>query len=444
MNLSKSSFGHRFRLPFFAVLALSFAITTNLLINVSGARAQALSGIQGTVTDESGAVIPDAKVSVRNNATGVVTNTVTSSAGTYTVTDLIPGTYAVKVEKQGFRVSQSNDVIVEAGGKQATADAVLKAGTETEVIEVVASPIALETSQPDVGTVVETKMVEELPIIFGGRGRQIDNFLFLTPGVQGGNFEHRINGGVSFQNEVVFNGVDANQSETQGFQSNINPPYEMISEFRVLTSNFSAQYGLAQGVAYYQFASGSNQLHGDAFEINRNDYFDARSTDRAAAGESVPVDKEHNFGFSVGGPVWMPKVYNGKNRTFFHVSAEWYRLNQGDTGTGTVPTPAMKQGDFSALADRFGNPIKIFVPAQISAACQAALPTGVGPGNQFPGNMIPQGCFSANSASLIPLIPDPDFPNPITPFQSNLESQAGVLPTRQTSWGFSIDHNLTE
>src|SRR5215475_899663 len=401
MNLSKSSFGHRFRLPFFAVLALSFAITTNLLINVPAAQAQALSGIQGTVTDESGAVIPDAKVSVRNNATGVVTNTVTSSAGTYTVTDLIPGTYTVKIEKQGFSTWESKNVTVEAGGKQAAADAVLKAGATTEIVEVSASSIALETSQPDVGTVVESKMVEELPIIFGGRGRQIDNFLFLTPGVQGGNFEHRINGGVSFQNEVVFNGVDANQSETQGFQSNINPPYEMISEFRVLTSNFSAQYGLAQGVAYYQFASGGNSLHADAFEIMRNDYFDARPTDVAAAGNPVPTDKEHNYGFSVGGPVWIPKAYNGKNKTFFHVSAEWYRQNQGASGTGTVPTAAMKQGDFSALTDTSGNPIKIFVPAQISAACQTAL-GAVGPGSQFPGNKIPTGCFSANAQSMLP------------------------------------------
>src|SRR5262249_6833689 len=297
----------------------------------------------------------------------------TSSVGTYTVTDLIPGTYTVKIEKQGFSVWQSTNVVVEAGGKQATADAALKTGAATDIIEVVANPIALETSQPDVGTVVETKMVEDLPIILNGRGRQIDNYLFLTAGVQGGNFEHRINGGVSFQNEVVFNGVDANQSETQGFQSNINPPHEMVSEFRVLTSNFSAQYGLAQGVAYYQFASGSNQLHADAFEIMRNDYFDARPTDRSASGDPVLTDKEHNYGFSVGGPVWIPKVYNGKDKTFFHVSAEWYRQNLGSSGTGTVPTAAMKQGDFSALTDTKGNPIPIFVPAQIPAACHTTL-----------------------------------------------------------------------
>src|SRR5215470_15425295 len=423
-----------FRFSCFAVLTFSLVFVASLFVCVPNSQAQALSGIQGTVVDETGAVVPDAAVSATNNATGIVTRTTTSSVGSFTITDLIPGVYTVKIEKQGFNSWQSNNVTVEAGGKQAAADAVLKAGATTEIVEVSASSIALETSQPDVGTVVESKMVEELPIIFGGRGRQIDNFLFLTPGVQGGNFEHRINGGVSFQNEVVFNGVDANQSETQGFQSNINPPYEMISEFRVLTSNFSAQYGLAQGVAYYQFASGSNRLHADVFEIMRNDYFDARPTDIAAAGNPVPTDKEHNYGFSVGGPVWVPKLYNGKNKTFFHVSAEWYRQNQGASGTGTVPTAAMKQGDFGALTDTSGNPIKIFVPAQISAACQAALPGGVGPGNQFPGNVIPTGCISANAQTLIPLIPGPDVNNPITPFQSNFESQAGVLPTRQTSW----------
>lgn len=449
MNLVSNFVFRRFRLHSLGILGCGSIFLAGLMLDVPSAKAQALSGIQGTVTDESGAVVPDAKVSVHNNATGVVTNTVTSSAGTYTVTDLIPGTYTVKIEKQGFRAWQSNEVIVEAGGKQSTADATLKAGSATEVVEVTASPIALETSQPDVGTVIEKKLVDELPTILGGvggvgpRGRQIDAFLFLTPGVQGGAFEHRINGGVSFQNEVVFNGIDANQSETQGFQSNINPPFEMVSEFRVLSSTFSAQYGLAQGVAYYQFASGGNALHGDAFEIMRNDYFDARPTDVAAQGKPVPADKEHNYGFSVGGPVWIPKVYHGRDKTFFHVSAEWYRLNQGSSGTGTVPTAAMKQGDFSALANTQGNPIPIFVPARISAACQAALPAGVGPGNRFPGNIIPQGCFSAASKSLIPLIPDPDVTNPVTPFQSNFESQAGVQATRQTSWGFSIDHNLT-
>jgi hypothetical protein len=433
------------------VLAIGFL----LLCLPAGLRAQALSGIAGTVTDESGGTVSEAQVTVTNTATGELSHATTSSFGTYTITDLNPGSYTVKIEKPGFEASIVTGVNVEGGGKQASADAILKTGSSSQSIEIAAQAITLETSQPELGTVVESKLVEELPIIMGsnsgagGRGRQIDNFLFLTPGAQGGNFEHRINGGVSFQNEVVFNGVDANQSETQGFQSNINPPYELISEFRVLRNVFSAQYGLAQGVAYYQFASGTNTLHGDVFEIMRNDYFDAPGLTPNVAGRPN-VDKEHNFGFSLGGPVYVPKVYHGKDKTFFHVSSEWYRLNAGVGGTLSVPTAAMKNGDFSGLfrVDNTGAqfPIPIYVPGVISATCQAALGP-IGPGQQFPGNIIPQGCISASAKALLPLIPDPDIaPNPNNPtsvFFGNKRSQLTNLPTRQTSWGFSIDHDLT-
>jgi hypothetical protein len=421
-------------------------LTACCLMLTSPARlhAQALSGMTGTVTDNTGAVVPGANVTMTNDETGVASHAVTTSAGTFSVTDLNPGTYTVKIDKSGFQTSVQKNTVVEAGGKKTTVEAVLKPGSTNETVEVRAEAVALESEQPDVGAVVERKLVEELPILMGqssgagGRGRQIDNFLFLTPGVQGGNFEHRINGGVSFQNEVVFNGINANQSETQGFQSNINPPYEMVGEFRVLSSVFSAQYGLAQGVAYYQFASGTNALHGDVFEIMRNDFFDSRSAVDRAAGNRIRADKEHNFGFTLGGPVFFPKIYNGKNKTFFHLSAEWYRLNSGISDTDTVPTAAMKNGDFSALVDAAGNPIPIFVPGVISSTCQAALP-GVGPGQQFPGNIIPAGCISANSQALLPLVPDPDLPG----FTENRTSLITSLPTRQTSWGFSIDHNLT-
>src|SRR6266566_3768756 len=253
-----------------------------LLASVWGTlHAQGLSGITGTITDPSGAVVPGAK----------------------------------------------------------------------DTVEVVAEQIALETTQPQLGTIVENKLVEEVPILIGGgpgnigaRDRQIDDYLFIAPGVQGGEFSHRINGGVDFENEVMFNGVVANQSETQGLQSNINPPFEMVSEIQVLTSNFSAQYGLAQGVASYQFASGTNTLHGDAFEINRNTMFNAAGanpsgTTSTKKGPTPPLH-QNSFGFSLGGPVWIPKLYGGRNKTFFHFSADWFRQNIQDQGTYTVPTAA--------------------------------------------------------------------------------------------------------
>src|SRR5438105_6931547 len=164
----------------------------------------------------------------------------------------MPGTYTVKIEKGGFATWVSKGVIVDPGGKQSSADAILKTGVATETVEVIANPISLETSQPELGAVVENKVLEELPNQIGGLGRQIDSFLFLAPGVTGDSFSHRINGGLDFQNEVVFNGVPIAFAETQGFQFYINPPYESLKEFTVLQGSFSAQYGLSQGVAQYQ------------------------------------------------------------------------------------------------------------------------------------------------------------------------------------------------
>ncbi len=417
------------------VLAAHLAVCLLLLSAPLRLDAQALSGVTGTVTDDSGAVIADAKVTVTNNSTNVVNSTVTSSAGTFTIIDLTPGSYTVSIEKVGLKTWVSRNVTVDVG-RNTSVDAVMKAGDVTEKIEVTAESIALETTQPELSTLLETKVLEEIPNQINGLGRQIDNFLTLTPGVTGDSFSHRINGGLDFQNEVVFNGVVANQSETQGFQTIINPPYELVSEFRVLSSVFSAQYGLAQGVASYQFASGTNTLHGDAFEILRNSYFDAKDAVTAAAGLPTSVDRENNYGFSLGGPVYLPKVYHGKDKTFFHLSVERYKLDSGATKTETVPTQAMIGGDFSA----FPNPI--FVPGSFVAPA-GCLNNGAAPvpGQQWFQNKIPTACFSKNSQSLLPLIPGPNASG--TAFNSNYFASAAT-PTTQAAWGFSIDHNLTD
>ena len=398
----------------FWIQCLSFLFVM-VLASSSRVQAQALSGISGTVADTTGGVVGNAKVTVTNNATQVKKTTQTSSSGTYTVTDLIPGTYTVVVDMPGFQSSVHNGVGVDVG-RTANVDATLQTGNSQQSIEVTEDVIALETTQPVIGTTIENKVVQELPVqISGGRGRQIESFIFLAPGVTGDNFSHRINGGVDFQNEVVYGGVPVASSETQGFQTIANPPFEMVNEFNVLRSSFSAQYGLAQGVITYNFASGTNQLHGDVFEIVRNEMFDARGAYNATR----PVDKEHNYGFSVAGPVWIPRLYNGKNRTFFHLSMEWYRQNQTSSNFMSMPTAAQKQGDFSATG------LTIFDPLT---------------GKPFPNNTIPTSRFSPLSASLLPLIPDPK----LSGYSNNLQSQLGVLPTRQNPWGFTIDHSITQ
>ncbi len=393
--------------------------------------AQTVSSITGTITDSSGAVVPNATVTVTNVNTGVAKTATSNSAGSYEVTDLIPGSYTVKVEDPGFQTSLLSNITVDVA-HASTVNATLQPGNTSSTVQVTESAISLDTTQPDLNTTIENKVVQELPNeISGGRGRQIDNFVFLAPGVTGNSFSKRINGGVDFQNEVVFNGIPMAQSETQGFQTIWNPPFDLVNEFNVLRSSFSAQYGLAQGVVTYNTASGTNEFHGNGFEIIRNNFFDAKG----AYNPAVPIDKENNYGFSLGGPVIIPHVYNGKNRTFFHLAFEWYRENLTQTGFVSLPTTAEKAGDFSGLTTNTGAQQVIYNP--VGSTCYA---NGNTPGTAFRGNIIPQTCFSANSAGLLQYFPNPTLPG----FQNNSPNLEGVLPTRQNPWGFNIDHSITE
>ncbi len=364
------------------------ALVVSPLVYSSMLLAQTLNGISGTVNDPSGATIGNCQVEARNIATGVVNRTVTSSAGSYSFPNLVPGTYTVTFSAHGFEASANSGVTVETG-RTSNVNGTLTTGEQTTTVEVKSSAISLQADTPQVGVTIENKVVQELPEQLNGQARQIDDFIFLAPGVTGSEFSHRISGGEDFQNEVLFQGVPAIQSETQGFQSYINPPFEMVNEFHVSSTVFSTQYGLGQGAVNYNFVGGTNTLHGDAFEINRNNYFDARGL--VQINPTVPVDKQNNYGFSVGGPVWIPHVYNGRDKTFFHASSEWFKFNQQPTAVMTVPTAAAKQGNFAGYAP-------IYVPAGLNCP-------GLTAGQQFPGNVIPKACFS--KVVVQPHRPDP-------------------------------------
>ncbi len=385
--------------------------------------AQTQNGINGTVTDASGAVISNCQVQVRNVATGVIAHTVTSSAGTYSFPNLLPGTYTVTFTDPGFQTSEHSGVTVETG-RSSSVNGTLSAGNTTTTIDIKSSAISLQTDTPQVGVTIENKVVQELPDELSGQDRQIDDFIFLAPGVTGSEFSHRISGGEDFQDEVLFQGIPAVQSETEGYQTYINPPFEMVNEFHVSSSVFSTQYGLGQGAVNYGFVSGTNTLHGDAFEINRNNYFDARGL--VQINPTVPVNKENNYGFSVGGPVYIPHLYNGRNRTFWHAADEYFKYNQQPSATMTVPTALAKQGNFT------GYPV-IYVPQGFNCA-------GLTPGQPFPNNIIPATCISALSSSLLSQIPSSTLPGET----NNINSQLGVVVTNQTSWGYTLDHNFSD
>ena len=432
------------------------AICLVILLCPRDLHAQAVSRINGEVTDAAGALVPDAKVTITNIDTNVSKTTTTTSVGTYLVVDLNPGTYRVKVEREGFKSFVSNAVDV-VGGATSTVNATLTPGTVSETVEVTAPAVALQTEQPEIGTTINETLTQDLPQLISGSNRQIDNFIFLVPGVTGNGFSHRINGGVDQQTEIMFNGVPEAFSETAGFTFWNQPPYDSIKDADILTGTFSAQYGLGQGVEQYHTKSGTNAIHGDAFFLYRDDkylgapgaFFDVNPN---AAGklDQPNQDIESNWGFSVGGPVFIPKVYNGRNKTFWFFSYDRYRKAVGQSPI-TLPTPAELSGDFSGLVNPNNNnaPIPIFVP--ISWASNPSLiPSGcsipgfaspqAAAGQQFPGNKIPTSCFSSVSAGLLKQFP---IPAPTSSAVVGNFIPTSIPLNLQTDLSVNIDHNLT-
>jgi hypothetical protein len=416
------------------VLCISMAFLA--LLAPRNASAQASAGIAGTITDTSGAVISGARVTITNEGTSVASHTTTGGAGTYSVKGLEPGKYSISVDAAGFKKAVQKGVTVEVSTNTAV-DVTLNPGAANETVQVTADQIALNTTQPEIGSTIEPVVVEALPTEVSGRGRQVDSLQFLAPGTTGSTFSHRVSGGVDFEQEIIFNGIPAPQPETEGYTTNFNPPFELVQEYRVERSTFSAQYGLGQGALTYQMKSGTNQFHGDAFEINRNSWFDSVGFFNGPAwgGSTKPTpDHENNYGFSVGGPIWIPKVYNGRNKTFGHYSQEWYKQNQENTGISTVPTKLEKGGDFSDFVNgSTGALIPIYDPT-----------TGAQFDYQGVPNRIDPGRVSKNSALLIPFIPDPDRPGSgIGGLDSNKSFAPFINPHIQHVWGFNVDHNLT-
>jgi hypothetical protein len=420
--------------------ALALAIVGLMLSTPRTASAQASAGITGTVTDTSGAVVRDARVTITNEGTSVTDHTVTESAGTYAFKGVLPGKYTVSVDANGFKKEVKRGVTVEVSTTP-TIDFTLSAGATSETVQVAADQIALNTTQPELGSTIEPVVVEALPEEVSGRGRQIDQLQFLAPGTTGSTFSHRDSGGVDFEQEIVYNGIPAPQPETEGYTTNFNPPYELVDEYRVERSTFSAQYGLGQGALTYQMKSGTNQYHGDLFEINRNSFFDSVGFFNGPSwGGSTkpPVDRENNYGFTIGGPIRIPHLYDGRNKTFGHYSQEWYKQNNENTNPSTVPTVLEKTGDFSDFVDSSGNVIPIY----------DNIPGDPGFGSQFQYNgklnVIPPTLISKNSANLLQYVPDPDRPGSgAGGLKDNKSFAPFVNPNIQHVWGFVVDQTLT-
>ena len=408
-----------------------------LLFCCPSLQAQNNAGLTGRVTDPSGAAIPGAQISLRNEATGIKAQVVASSVGLYTV-PLPAGTYDITVAATGFQKFEQTHVVVEVGG-QATDNIKLTVGAISQTVEVSSlNAIHMDTTDPQLDSMLPNDEVTDLPLEINGNMRQITSFATLAPGVRNGAYGSiTVEGGAPSQINSAGNYYNGLQIDTAS-DINSDPPYEMVDQFRVLRNAFSARYGMVQGAVDYNMRSGTNTLHGDGFFIDRNSVFDSAGffpSNFNSAGKAIaPVDQETDWGGTLGGPVVLPKLYNGHDKTFFLVSFDIFNKNQGLASFGTVPTAAEKQGDFSNFVDTKDHVIPIYDPQT---------------GKQFMGcngdqpNVICSNRIDPLAKSLLQYIPDPNSPGTNFGMDSNESSAVKSVPFQTQAYGVTVNHQLS-
>lgn len=357
--------------------------------------------ITGTVRDASGAIIPAAKVTITNTKTGVAVSIPSNDTGDFTVPQLPVGTYSVRVEKDGFRPASLTGIELNASAT-VRADASLEVGASTQAIEVSASAMTLSTENAKTSVTMNNKLVDELPLVVGGALRSPFNLASMTPEAKplGGDNGFALGGGQAAGYGTVLDGVSANTSRalSQSWVAVNAPSIEAVTEFTVDTNGFKAEFGQASGgVMSFASKSGTNEFHGSVYEFMRNNAMDANNFFNNKNGVARPVYKQHDFGASVGGPVWIPKLYNGRNKTFFFFSYEAFRNREGATGVArTVPTAEMYDGDFRNWVDASGRMIPIYNPVSQTTDAQGNVTRQV-----FPDNIIPKSLFDPQSVKAI-------------------------------------------
>jgi len=409
----------------------------------------------GTVVDSTGAAVPEASVTATGSQTGAVYKTTTSATGAYRFADMQLGTYDVSASATGFKTTTQTGVLIQVSTTTAL-DIPLQTGGATETVTVAGDAPTIQTESSDIGTVVATRQIIDLPLALGGQGvlRAPENFIFLTPGTSGGVFQAKIAGGQNFGNEIILDGASTARADSGSSFDQTAPSVEALQEFKVTTSTVPAEYGRTSGgVESFATKSGTNAFHGTAFEIFHNEFLDANNwfnnlniaTDPANASDfKRPDDKKNDFGGSLGGPVRIPKIYDGRNKTFFFFSWEQYRQHQGSVTFNNLPIAPWRNGDFSGqlgAATSTINPCtgQAIIAGQIFDPATTRTVGGVPCRDPFPGNIIPTTSFSTVANNLLTLIPQPL--NGDT--QSNFAFRTSN-PVVTTTMTFRIDQNVSE
>ena len=410
--------------------------------------------VTGTITDPSGALIPGVKISITNVETGSRSETVSTSTGNYTLSALPVGNYTLKVEREGFSGYEQTGIHVQVAVTNRI-DVALQVGQSTQSISVAAEASILKTESAEQSTTISGDTINDLPINFSigaGAVRNPLSFVQLTPGatISGWN-TIKVNGNPTGSFRILFEGQESSSGLDARVSDEVQPSVEAIQEFTLQTSNFAAEFGqVAGGLFNFTSRSGTNQLHGGAYMYASNEALNAGIpfTDNGHAGHIRPARKVYDGGFSVGGPVWIPKVYNGQNRTFFFWNYEKYQdKNRATFGTTTVPNDALRSGDFSSPQfwtqrnlgnDFLGRPIlqnTIYDPATTTTDPQ----TGNLVRQPFAGNIIPAGRIDPVAAKILATLPRPNLANTLV---NNYQPGSPFRKIQQIP-SLKIDHNIS-
>jgi hypothetical protein len=425
--------------------------------------------ITGTVLDSSGAAVPGASVTITNRATNSASTAVTSSEGVYTIPALPPGTYKVRVEKPGFKAAEIAEVIL-AVGSTTSANVTLSVGQVSETVEIASGGGAqVQTENARISSQVSNRQIDQLPLVVSGTMRSPFDLSLLTPeskpiglggdaGVQGPGYSSNfsLGGGQGGTWGITLDGASSGTSRfgSTEWASLNTPSIDAITEFSVDTNGFKAESGRAQGGSLnFASRSGTNEYHGTVYEFARNNYFDARNYFE----NRTSTLKQHDFGLTLGGPVRIPWVYNGKDKTFFFGSAEWFRNRAGSNSFVTsVPTSEMYNGDFSKWVDPTGKVLPIYDPATTRANpnYNASLPISESNPrfirDPFPNNQIPANRISPLAKKYLEHVGNTVFPNSAGApgsyayVNNNFRSFAGSSRFPWTKWSVKLDHNFSE
>lgn len=437
-------------------LRLTFGLALLLASSVTlFGQAGATGSILGTVTDSTGAVIPNVRITVTNEATNTPHRTATSSAGDYLAPSLNPGVYSVTAEASGFQKMVTTGITLTVDQK-IRVNISMKPGEVSQTLRVTAQALTLDTDSAALSSLMSQHQVSQLPL----NGRNFMQLLQLTAGaVTVGGEQGTMRQGVG--NAVSINGgrPEGNNYTLDGLintdQALVTPAVilsqDAIQEFKVESGTYSAEYGFSASQINIVSKGGTNSLHGSIFEFNRNDAYDAKpfatATDyRAGVATANPVLRQNQFGFVADGPVYIPKIYDGRNRTFWMANYEGWRINNGQRETASLPNPETLTGNFNDEKDQAGDTL----PAYGTAACttllslgQNCMPVDPTTGQPFPNNQIPSSEITNNLALtalkykywLAPTVADQ--PEGTTNFIQNIGLR---LTTNQQT--YRVDQNL--